>query len=265
MHAPTPSILTPNLLIRAYSAGIFPMAEHRESDDVFWVEPRRRGVLPLDQMHIPRSLAKVIRQDRFTITADRCFREVMEACAEPQPGREQTWINGAILEAYTELHQRGYAHSIECWHEDRLAGGLYGVSLGGAFFGESMFSRATDASKVALVHLVARLRAGGYRLLDTQFLTSHLARFGTIEISRAEYAKRLRAALETPADFFAIEAYGRGPASKVGETAAGAASSAGSDGVVSGADFGLGAGAAATVVPGPLSGKVILQFLTETS
>jgi len=164
-------MLTPDLLLKAYAAGLFPMAEHRHAADIYWVEPKQRGVLPLDRLHISHSLAKIVRQDRFCVTSDRAFADVMRACAEPAPGRENTWINSVILDAYTELHRRGHAHSIECWLEDRLIGGLYGVSLGAAFFGESMFSRETDASKVALVHLVARLRFGGYRLLDTQFIT----------------------------------------------------------------------------------------------
>ena len=255
--------LTPALLIRAYAAGVFPMAEQRDSEEVFWVEPRRRGILPLDGLHVPRSLAKVVRQDRFTVTANRCFRDVMLACAEPRPGREQTWINDSILEAYTALHHKGFAHSIECWREGRLAGGLYGVSLGAAFFGESMFSRMTDASKVALVHLVARLKVGGFRLLDTQFLTPHLARFGPIEISRIEYRHRLRAALEAEGDFFTIDslaeahaagetASGRYSAPPSGpEEAAGAAGAAGAEGV-------------STTVSSPLSGKLILQLLNST-
>ena len=258
-------MLTPALLIRAYAAGVFPMAEQRDSEEVFWVEPRRRGILPLDGIHVPRSLAKTVRQDRYCVTINRCFREAMLACAEPKPGRDQTWINDGILNAYTALHEKGFAHSVETWHEGRLVGGLYGVSLGSAFFGESMFSRATDASKVALVHLLARLKVGGYTLLDTQFLTSHLAQFGTIEISRTEYRQRLQVALETEADFFAIDDVAANLPSEgqnaaysglTGDSATGEASS--------GAGAGAGRGSDTTTVSSPLSGKLILQLLSDT-
>ena len=195
------SELTPDLLLRAYATGLFPMAESAEDPELFWVDPERRGILPLDGLHIPRRLKKTIRQGRFDVTADRDFLGVLRGCAERTPNRKSTWINAEIIRLYAALHAMGAAHSIECWHEDHLAGGLYGVALGGAFFGESMFSRATDASKVALVHLVARLRRGGFTLLDTQFVTAHLARFGAVEISRRVYRKRLDAALETEARF----------------------------------------------------------------
>ena len=193
--------ITPELLLRAYAAGIFPMAESAEAGELRWVEPRFRGVLPLDGFHCPRSLRKRVRRGPFTVTADRAFAEVMRGCAAPRPGRESTWINEEIHRLYNALHALGRAHSIECWEGDELAGGLYGVSLGAAFFGESMFSRARDASKVALVHLVARLRAGGYALLDAQFLTDHLARFGAIELPRRQYKRLLAAALERDATF----------------------------------------------------------------
>jgi len=187
--------ITPNLLLQAYSAGVFPMADGREDDELFWVDPEKRGIMPLDAFHIPRSLAKTVRQDIFTVTADTAFRDVVQACSKPARGRETTWISERIEELYTDLFRRGFAHSVECWQEGKLVGGLYGVSLAGAFFGESMFHTATDASKVALVHLVARLKYGDYSLLDTQFITSHLKQFGTIEIPRADYHARLRAAL----------------------------------------------------------------------
>ncbi|MCH8685573.1 leucyl/phenylalanyl-tRNA--protein transferase [Pedomonas mirosovicensis] len=270
MHAPPHLTLTPALLIRAYAAGVFPMAEQRDSEEVFWVEPRRRGVLPLEGLHVPRSLAKTVRQDRFTVTVDHCFRDVMLACAEPKPGREQTWINDSILDAYTALHEKGFAHSVECWHEGKLVGGLYGVALGAAFFGESMFSRATDASKVALVHLVARLRVGRYQLLDTQFLTAHLAQFGTIEISRMDYRQRLRAALEAEGDFYAIDSYGENggaPASVAPEKAGQLqpACYSPSPSAAAGASGGEEAeGGVSTTVSSPLSGKLILQLLTMT-
>jgi leucyl/phenylalanyl-tRNA--protein transferase len=193
--------LTPELLLRAYAAGIFPMAESGEDPELFWVDPVRRGILPLDGFHLPRRLARTLRANRFEITCDRDFVKVMRGCAESTSERPQTWINEEILHVYSVLHERGAAHSIEARVEDALVGGLYGVTLGGAFFGESMFSRVTDASKVALAHLVAKLKRGGFRLLDTQFVTDHLQRFGAIEISRARYRRLLAEALETSAYF----------------------------------------------------------------
>ena len=187
--------LTPEILLRAYAAGIFPMAESAEDPELFWVDPKRRGIIPLDAFHVPRRLGRVVRQNVFTIRCDTAFEDVMRGCAESSDKRPNTWINDEILELYGGLFARGAAHSVECWHEGELVGGLYGVSLGSAFFGESMFSRVTDASKVALVHLVARLRHGRYRLLDTQFLTPHLAQFGGIEITRARYHRLLAEAL----------------------------------------------------------------------
>jgi leucyl/phenylalanyl-tRNA---protein transferase len=187
--------LTPEILLRAYAAGIFPMAESADDPELFWVDPKRRGIIPLDAFHVPRRLRRIVRQDVFTIRCDMAFEDVMRGCAEASDKRPNTWINDEILELYGGLFARGAAHSVECWHEGELVGGLYGVSLGGAFFGESMFSRVTDASKVALVHLVARLRHGGFRLLDTQFLTPHLAQFGAIEITRARYHRLLAEAL----------------------------------------------------------------------
>lgn len=191
--------LDPDLLLSAYAQGIFPMADTREAAQVYWVEPRKRGILPLDRFHLSRSLAKVLRAERFVTTADKAFAEVVALCAEPASGRESTWINQQIEDAVGELHRRGRAHSIECWQNERLVGGLYGVSLGRAFFGESMFSRATDASKVAMAHLVARLRAGGFSLLDCQFQTPHLASLGAIEISRKSYVSLLSSALSAGA------------------------------------------------------------------
>jgi len=187
--------LTPEILLRAYAAGIFPMAESADDPELFWVDPKRRGIIPLDAFHVPRRLRRIVRQNAFTIRCDIAFEDVMRGCAEASDKRPNTWINDEILELYGGLFARGAAHSVECWHEGELVGGLYGVSLGSAFFGESMFSRVTDASKVALVHLVARLRYGRYRLLDTQFLTPHLAQFGGIEITRARYHRLLAEAL----------------------------------------------------------------------
>ncbi len=193
--------LTPDLLLRAYSIGIFPMAERRDSDEVHWIEPRRRGILPLDGLHVPRSLKKRLRRGAFTVTCDQAFQEVIAACAEPCPDRQETWINPVIERLYSGLFERGFAHSVECWRDGALVGGLYGVTLGAAFFGESMFSRVTDASKVALVHLVLRLNKAGFLLLDTQFETPHLARFGVIEVSRDDYRALLADAVARPARF----------------------------------------------------------------
>ena len=195
-------VLTPELLLCAYASGLFPMANDRHDSTIHWIEPRRRGVLPLDGFHVPRSLRKLIRQNRFEVRTDRDFRQVITACAASRPERPRTWLNDELIELYCELHELGYTHSVESWLDGRLVGGLYGVSLGAAFFGESMFSHARDASKVALVSLVERLRAGGYRLLDTQFVTDHLRRFGAIEISRPAYRTLLRAAIDTPATFY---------------------------------------------------------------
>lgn len=177
------------------------MADARDDPGLFLIDPPRRGVLPLDRFHLSRRLARTVRQDSFEVRTDTAFAAVVSLCAEARPDRSETWINHGIESLYGTLHKRGLAHSVECWREGVLVGGLYGVALGGAFFGESMVSRARDASKVALVHLVARLVAGGYGLLDTQFLTEHLGQFGVEEISRAEYHRRLARALDQPSDF----------------------------------------------------------------
>ncbi|MGB3867667.1 MAG: leucyl/phenylalanyl-tRNA--protein transferase [Xanthobacteraceae bacterium] len=197
----TPSEITPEVLLRAYACGIFPMAESADDPTLFWVEPERRGVLPLVNFHVPARLARTIRADTFEVSVDRAFKAVIAGCAEPQPQRDNTWINRRIRDLYVGLYDLGHCHSVEVWRDGDLVGGLYGVSLGGAFFGESMFHRARDASKVALVHLVARLIAGGFVLLDTQFVTSHLQRFGATEISRDAYRNRLDAAITRSADF----------------------------------------------------------------
>ena len=203
-----PPKITPEMLLRAYAIGIFPMAEARNDPELYWIDPEQRGILPLDAVHIPRSLKKTVRQGlmgdegAFRVTCDQAFEAIMAGCAAPAPGRGQTWINETIFDLCRSLFLMGHAHSVEVWHGEELVGGLYGISLGGAFFGESMFSRATDASKVALVHLVARLRHGGFALLDTQFVTKHLSRFGTIEIPREEYRQQLNNALAKPATFY---------------------------------------------------------------
>ena len=193
--------LTPDILLRAYAIGIFPMAEGREHTELHWIDPEHRGVLPLEEFHIPRKLRRRIRRADFEVTCDSAFTEVIEACAEPADNRPDTWINPPIQRLYTDLHEMGFAHSLECWHDGALVGGLYGVSLGAAFFGESMFTRVPDASKVALAHLVLRLRKGGFRLLDTQFVTPHLRRFGVVEVPRQDYRSRLAQAITAQARF----------------------------------------------------------------
>jgi len=193
-----------DVLLRAYAYGVFPMAESRDDPELYWIDPERRGILPLDGFHLPRRLKRTIRSEPFEVRIDTAFRDVMLACAESAPDREGTWINDRILDLYCELFASGNAHSVECWQSGRLVGGLYGVSLGAAFFGESMFSRETDASKVALVYLVARLIAGGYKLLDTQFVTEHLRQFGTVEIPRDTYRARLHLATLEEADFYRL-------------------------------------------------------------
>jgi leucyl/phenylalanyl-tRNA--protein transferase len=196
--------ITPEVLLKAYACGIFPMAESADDPALFWMEPEMRGIIPLDRFQISSRLARTVRSDRFTITVNHDFDGVLEGCAEPRPGRPRTWINARIRALYRKLYERRHCHSIEVYEGDALVGGLYGVTLGRAFFGESMFHRARDASKVALVHLVARLRAGGYKLLDTQFVTDHLKTFGAIEVPQRQYHKLLEAALIGEADFTAL-------------------------------------------------------------
>jgi leucyl/phenylalanyl-tRNA---protein transferase len=292
------SLLTPDLLLRAYAGGVFPMAENADDEDIFWVEPKRRGIIPLDGFHIPKSLAKTVRQDRFEVRINTAFADVMAGCAESRPERPQTWINPAIRAGYEALHEIGHAHSVECWRDGHLAGGLYGVSLRSAFFGESMFSRQTDASKVALVHLIARLRAGGFLLLDSQFLTDHLAQFGAREISKKDYHQKLQTALKAQSDFRLMDKWlaafgtgnqslGEGSAAGAGVSAAVGATSgdATSDSFVAVAlrtffvaltpvasskaspepRFSTSDTAATSTVSGPLSGKLILHLITHTS
>lgn len=196
--------ITPEILLQAYAHGLFPMAEDRDDPELFWVDPERRGILPLDGFHLPRRLARTVRSDTYRVTLDRAFPAVLDACAAPTPERPRTWINDEIRRLYTALHRAGHVHSIESWQDGRLVGGLYGVRLGGAFFGETMFSTARDASKVALVHLVARLKAGGFVLLDTQFTTPHLQQFGAIEVSRFRYRRLLADALAHEGDIHAL-------------------------------------------------------------
>lgn len=198
------TIIPERTLLGAYRSGQFPMAETRTDDDVYWIDPPLRGILPLETFHVPKRLARTVRSNRFRISVDNAFGEVMAACATSAANRRNTWINPLIERSYANLHANGHAHSVEVWDEDLLVGGLYGVSIGAAFFGESMFSRQTDASKVALVHLVERLKAGSYKLLDTQFITEHLKQFGAVEIPRARYKALLADAVEAKADFYVL-------------------------------------------------------------
>lgn len=191
------------LLLKAYASGVFPMAESAADPEVFWVRPETRGVIPLEAFHVPKSLRKAIRRRDFEIRFDHDFEAVIDACAEKREERSSTWINAPIREAYVALHRRGHCHSVEAWRDGKLVGGLYGVSLGRAFFGESMFSKATDASKVCLVHLVERLRERGFVLLDTQFTTEHLKRFGAVDVPRGRYEKMLAEAISGEPDTFA--------------------------------------------------------------
>lgn len=234
--------LDPATVLSAYAVGVFPMADARDAPDVYWVEPRKRAILPLDEFHLSRSLRRTLRSERFRLTADVAFGQVIEMCAEAATDRTETWINRSIEDVFHALHDAGFAHSIECWEGDRLVGGLYGLALGRAFFGESMVSRATDASKAALAALVARLRVGGFTLLDCQFMTDHLASLGAVEIDRAAYVALLGDAL-----------------SGVRGAASGASLSTGA------ADFRTVDGALSTSVSGPLSGNDIVQLLAQTS
>ena len=198
------AVLDPDLLLRAYSVGVFPMADSRDAGEIFWVEPRNRAVIPLEGFRLSRSLAKTVRSGRFAVTRDSAFAEVVRRCAD----RDETWINAAIEQSYNELHRLGHAHSIECWHDGSLVGGLYGVELGAAFFGESMFSLRADASKVALAWLVARLRVGGFQLLDCQFMTEHLRSLGAVEVAQKDYVSTLSSVLrdfDAGAEFGALD------------------------------------------------------------
>lgn len=241
--------ITPELLLRAYAQGVFPMAERRDDPALYWLSPESRGIIPLERFHVPRRLARDIRNDKFRVTLNRNFEAIIRACAAPYPGREESWINAEIISLYSELHRLGSAHSIEVWKEEMLVGGLYGVTLGAAFFGESMFSRARDASKFALAHLVARLIAGGYELLDAQFLTEHLAQFGAVAISRVEYLKRLEHARNRAASLYCPDPSG----------SSGAASLAPASG-----DVAL-TGAVEATTGATCPGWLVLQLITQRS
>jgi len=243
-------VLDPDLLLRAYSVGVFPMADSRTAEKIFWVEPRRRAILPLNGFRLSRTLRKTLRAGTFTITRDQAFAEVVHHCAD----RDETWINDEIEQSYAGLHEAGHAHSVEAWQDDELVGGLYGVRLGAAFFGESMFSLKPDASKVALAWLVARLIVGGYRLLDCQFMTPHLKSLGAVEISQKDYLVLLASALSAGAP--------EGAGAVAGEAGAGAVA-------VPVTEFGalerLLATDPARTVDAPASGRVIAQLLGHTS
>jgi leucyl/phenylalanyl-tRNA--protein transferase len=198
--------ITPQVLLKAYACGIFPMAESAQDSALYWIEPERRGILPLDSIHVPRRLARTIRQDRFEIRIDSDFEAVIDGCAEAQSGRQSTWINKRIRNLYGELFDLGHCHTVETWQDGKLMGGLYGVRLSGAFFGESMFSRQSDASKVALIYLAARLKCGGFSLLDTQFLTDHLVKFGAVEVTREKFQRLLDDALLGAGEFSRLPA-----------------------------------------------------------
>jgi leucyl/phenylalanyl-tRNA--protein transferase len=246
-------MIDPLVLLQAYSIGVFPMADDRDAAEVYWVEPKRRAILPLDGFHLSHSLAKVIRRDRFRVTANRAFAQILALCAESAEDRPATWINHAIERAYRHLHERGYAHSVEVWDGQELVGGLYGVALGRAFFGESMVSRRTDASKVALAWLVARMRFAGFTLLDCQFMTEHLRSLGAVEIAQRDYLQLLGAAVEGVA-------LGAGAAL----SGSGAAASLAFDPLAREPEAGSPLPPSFTVL-GPLSGHSIAQLLTHTS
>ncbi|HEY6579187.1 MAG TPA: leucyl/phenylalanyl-tRNA--protein transferase [Rhizomicrobium sp.] len=248
------SALSVDLLLQAYAEGIFPMARQRDEEEIYFVSPRERGIVPLDRFHVPRRLARTVRSDRFAIRVDSAFTEVISACAAPAPGRAESWINGKIMALYSALHRRGFAHSVECWRDGRLAGGLYGVQIGAAFFGESMFSRERDASKVALVHLTARLKAGGFLLLDAQFMTEHLAQFGAIAIPRRRYLDLLKRAVAKPADFHCAGVYCPDPSGSCGTASLAPASG----------DVAF-TGAVEATTGATWPGWFVLQLITQTS
>jgi leucyl/phenylalanyl-tRNA--protein transferase len=285
--------ITPQVLLKAYACGIFPMAESAEDNALYWIEPERRGILPLDRVHVPRRLARTIRQGGFEVKIDNDFDAVIDGCAAPRAGRRSTWINGRIRSLYADLFALGHCHTVEVWEHGELIGGLYGVHLGRAFFGESMFSKARDASKVALIYLVARLKYGGFELLDTQFLTGHLARFGAIEVGRAEFQRLLETALYCPgkgngnvdgggAGRGGRGFFGAGAGAGAG-AGGGAVSAAGAAGTSAAGASGAGAGAASPAagasaagasppgaaafwsLPAGATGSFVLQLVSQTS
>ena len=246
--------LDPQILLRAYAEGVFPMAQRRDGNEILFVSPKERGVIPLDGFHVPHRLARTIRRDQFTVRIDSAFDGVIDGCAAPAPGRDETWINSEIRSLYCALHRDGHAHSVECWQEGQLVGGLYGVQLGAAFFGESMFSCERDASKVALVHLVARLKRGDFALLDAQFMTDHLAQFGAIAIPRQTYLDRLCRAIGRDADFACAGAYCPEPSGSSGTASLAPASG----------EVAL-TGAVEATTGATWPGWFVLQLITQTS
>jgi leucyl/phenylalanyl-tRNA--protein transferase len=260
--------ITPQVLLKAYACGIFPMAESAEDNALYWIEPERRGILPLDRVHIPKRLARTIRSGGFEVKIDRNFEAVIEGCAAPRSGRRSTWINGRIRGLYRELFALGHCHTVEVWQDDKLIGGLYGVHLGRAFFGESMFSRARDASKIALVYLVARLKYGGFTLLDTQFVTGHLARFGAIEVSRDEFQRFLEAALgggmAQGSGSGGAAAAGLG-ALGLGGGAAAAAGGAGGSGAAAGSSGSASGAGVFSLLSEGAGAEIVLQLVSQTS
>ena len=271
--------ITPQVLLKAYACGIFPMAESAEDNALYWIEPERRGILPLDRVHIPKRLARTIRQGGFEVKVDENFEAVIEGCAAPRSGRRSTWINGRIRSLYRDLFALGHCHTVEVWQDGELTGGLYGVHLGRAFFGESMFSKARDASKIALVYLIARLKYGGFTLLDTQFVTGHLARFGAIEVSREEFQRFLEAALAgglvaqgsgmgaSAAGFGGLGAGGASAVGGGGSAAAGGASAAaaGASGAGASAASAGASGGAFSLLPAAVDALGVLQLVSQTS
>ena len=235
------SKINPEELLLAYRLGIFPMAENRNAEEVLWIRPHERGIIPLESFHVPRRLARVIRSDRFRVTFDRAFADVIRGCAESQPDRRETWINDAIIEVFETLYGRGLAHSVEVWHGDRVVGGLYGLAIAGVFFAESKFSREKDASKVALVHLAARLKAGGFKLLDAQFPNPHLDQFGAVVVTEERFQQLLSQALTANADFYSPDLPAGG--------------GVGAGGAAPGADSGSSG----------FAGSCVLQLITQTS
>ena len=253
--------ITPQVLLKAYACGIFPMAESAEDNALYWIEPKHRGILPLNRVHVPKSLARTVRRGGFEVKIDNDFEAVIEGCAAPRSGRRSTWINARIRGLYRDLFALGHCHTVEVWQDGELTGGLYGVHLGRAFFGESMFSNARDASKIALVYLIARLKYGGFTLLDTQFVTGHLARFGAVEVSRQEFQRLLEGALGTSQGSTGASAAGvaAGPgAEAAGGGAAGTGSAAASAGASS-------AGGSFSALSGGVAPGGVLQLVSQTS
>ena len=258
--------ITPQVLLKAYACGIFPMAESAEDNALYWIEPERRGILPLDRVHVPKSLTRTIRRGGFEVKIDNDFEGVIEGCAAPRSGRRSTWINARIRGLYRDLFALGHCHTVEVWQDGELMGGLYGIHLGRAFFGESMFSKARDASKIALVYLIARLKYGGFTLLDTQFVTGHLSRFGAIEVSRQEFQRLLEGALGTSqgsvsgsADAAGGAGRGRGAAAAAGGGGAGAGAASGA------ASAGTASAGAFAALSSDVGADGVLQLVSQTS